>query len=72
MYVNKINTFLINFVTYFIFITVGVLFSFEQNLKDWENPQVNQINTEEPHATFIPYSTSEKALNNDLKENEIE
>ncbi len=53
-----------------VLITVGVLFSSEQDLKSWENLRINQINTEPPHATFIPYATSEKALDNELTENE--
>ncbi len=32
---------------------------------DWENEQVLHINTEPPHATFIPFATVEQALNGD-------
>ena len=70
MYLNKINISLRNKVIYFLLFTVGGALSAEQNLQDWENPKVNQLNTEPPHATFIPYAASEKALVNNIKENE--
>lgn len=31
---------------------------------DWENPEVFEINKEEPHATFVPYSSEAQALTN--------
>ena len=70
MYLNKINISLRNKAIYFLLFTVGGALSAEQNLQDWENPKVNQLNTEPPHATFIPYAASEKALVNNIKENE--
>ena len=33
---------------------------FAQN--EWENPQVNQVNCEPTHATFVPYQTETDAL----------
>jgi beta-galactosidase len=33
---------------------------------DWENEQVLHINTEAPHATFVPFATVEQALQNDF------
>jgi beta-galactosidase len=35
-------------------------------LPDWENEQVLHINTELPHATFVPFATVAQALNDDL------
>jgi beta-galactosidase len=34
----------------------------EKDLRDWENPEINKINTEEPHATIISYSDEKSAL----------
>ena len=33
-----------------------------QPVAEWENPAINQVNTELPHATFIPFNTQETAL----------
>ena len=29
---------------------------------DWENPRVSSINTERPHATFVPFPSRDEAL----------
>ena len=34
-----------------------------QSAAEWENPAVNQVNTEAPHVTFIPFNSEEAALN---------
>jgi beta-galactosidase len=36
----------------------------ESPLPDWENPAVFSRNTEPPHATYIPYDTTDDALEN--------
>ncbi len=33
----------------------------EMNPKPWEDPQITQINREDPHASFIPYANAEQA-----------
>lgn len=38
---------------------------FSNDKKDWENPLVFSINTEKPHAFFIPHQTIEFAKSND-------
>ncbi|MGB9862732.1 MAG: glycoside hydrolase family 2 TIM barrel-domain containing protein [Candidatus Saccharicenans sp.] len=37
----------------------------ENQINDWENPKVFAINTEEPHATFIPFPDLQQALQNE-------
>jgi len=39
----------------------GVDFT-EKEPRDWESPQVFNINKEDPHATFISFSDEESAL----------
>jgi hypothetical protein len=48
-------------ITYLIVLS-AVLFCFALGTADWENPAVNQINTEPPHATFIPFVSKKDAL----------
>jgi len=38
----------------------------EKTPRDWENPAVSEINREAPRAYFIPFASSEQALQNDL------
>ncbi len=45
-----------------------VQFVYSQN--DWENPQLFQRNREKAHATFNPYCTVGKAIDNDLNKAE--
>lgn len=42
----------------------------EQQVVPWQNPQVCGINREPAYAHFIPFSSEEKALANDLQSNE--
>ncbi len=46
-------------------------FAQDKLVNDWENPAVNQINTEEPHATFIPFKTEKRALENNSLNSEF-
>lgn len=36
----------------------------------WQNPSVNEINREQSHAHFIPFSSERKAVSNDISSNE--
>ena len=38
----------------------------EKTPRDWENPAVNEINREAPHAYFIPYANAEQASQYDI------
>lgn len=44
---------------------------FAQELNDWENPAVFNINRLAPHAYFIPFETESKALDNNPNESEF-
>ncbi len=48
----------------FAILSLGILAQ-ETQLYDWENPAVISINKEAPHATLIPYATTEQALAGD-------
>jgi beta-galactosidase len=39
----------------------------EKDLSDWENPAVNTINTERPHASMVSFPDNSSALNSVLK-----
>jgi beta-galactosidase len=39
----------------------------ESQVNDWENPKVVAINTEEPHATFIPFPNLQLSLQSEPK-----
>src|SRR5688500_18997700 len=45
-----------------LFIVITGLNGYGQQ-NDWENEQVNGINKETTHATYIPYATIQQALN---------
>ena len=53
-------------ITIFLLILSQTIFS--QN--DWENPEIFQRNREKAHATFYPYSSLDKALQNDPSKEE--
>ncbi|MCF7740247.1 MAG: DUF4981 domain-containing protein [Candidatus Marinimicrobia bacterium] len=53
-----------------VLILGGTNMIFGVEKRDWENPEVNQINTEPAHATFIPFKTEEKTLNNNSEQSE--
>lgn len=38
-----------------------------QDMPEWENPLVNQVNREQMHAHFVPYSAAASAINKDEK-----
>ncbi len=38
---------------------------FAQEIPDWEDPEIFNKNKEAPHATFVPFNTSEEVLQND-------
>ncbi len=42
----------------------------EKDLPDWENPEVNTINTETPHATMVSFPDNTAALNAGWRESE--
>lgn len=49
------------------FILIALLIgntSIFSQVNDWENPEVFSINTEAPHATFIPYASKAQAVQN--------
>jgi beta-galactosidase len=54
-----------------LFFTAIVLFlllivsGLKAQYKEWENPDINQINREEVHAHFVPYSSEKAAVNRD-------
>lgn len=50
------------------FIVLISTLSFAQN--DWENSEIFQQNREKAHATFNAYSSIEKAIKNEISENE--
>ena len=58
---KKLTLFVLLFTSIYITDT-----GFAQQVNDWENPAVNQINTEAPHATFIPFNSEVEAFENDL------
>ena len=39
--------------------------------REWEDLSVFSINTEDPHATFYPYSSEDNLLNLDLTKSEL-
>ena len=41
---------------------VGIAQIRGQQVPDWENPEVFNINMEPPHATLIPYANEEECL----------
>lgn len=49
--------------TFMSVLTIAALQSCTTN--DWENPKINQINAEKPHATFMSYQTRESAIDNE-------
>ena len=46
----------------FLVLLIFSFFAFSQNLNDWENPKLIEINKEEPHATLISYKIIKTAL----------
>src|SRR5215217_3228084 len=50
-----------------ITLTFNSLCVYSQAIPEWQDPQVISINTERPHADFIPYPTEKAALAGDRK-----
>ncbi|CAG5071613.1 Beta-galactosidase [Dyadobacter sp. CECT 9623] len=61
-----INTRFINILLY-ISLIFTALTAHSQAIPEWQDPQVISINTERPHADFIPYPNEKTALAGDRK-----
>ena len=70
VYFIRTNLTLKNITAFFVLMTLGITLSSAQSINEWENPEINQINTEPPHATFIPFKTNQDAINYTLENNE--
>lgn len=51
-----------------LFIFIGSITVFAQEVNDWENPEVFNINRVAPHAFFIPFENERMALDNNRNE----
>ncbi|KAA6440302.1 DUF4981 domain-containing protein [Dyadobacter flavalbus] len=49
----------------FYFLTGNLFYGHAQTVPEWQDPQVISINTEKPHADFIPYADEKSALAGD-------
>ena len=60
----RLRKFIMACLAFFILLSAGHFLRAEsqETVNDWENPKVFSINTEPPHATFIPYPNLNQAL----------
>jgi len=49
-----------------LFALLSVTHAQESSPPDWENPSVISINKEDPHATLLPFASTEQALKGDI------
>ncbi len=55
---------------YVTFLVMGLSVMVYSQSVDWENPAVNQINTEPPHATLKPFEDVDAAFAGDIRKSE--
>lgn len=73
LHLTLFKPFVMNFYLKFLIVCgLTVLFkvSFSQ-VPEWENPKVNQLSTERPHATLVPFENSADALSFDNQKSEF-